>query len=111
MTSEVLADAGHRQNVVVTADVDTRAPMAHAPNHYATVQTGIADIRERWTRERQAELFRVIAGRRPPLMKRYARGKKLPRTKKEIRKVYEKVRAEYRRVASGKPARYTWVTF
>ena len=108
---EVLCDAGHRHNVVVTADVETTAPMAHPPNHYATIGTGIADVRERWTKERRAQCFKVISAKIPPLMKRYAKGKKLPKTQEEIRKVYEKVKAEHQRVASGKPARYTWVTF
>ncbi|HUW58628.1 MAG TPA: carbon-nitrogen hydrolase family protein [Planctomycetota bacterium] len=108
---EVLCDAAHRSNVVVTADVDTKARMLHAPNHYATVQTGIADVRERWTRERMAACFRVISSTRPPLMKRYAKGKKLPTTAKDIRRIYEKLKAEHKRVASGKPARYTWTTF
>ena len=108
---EVLCDAGHRRNVVVTADLDTKAGMPHASNHYATIQTGIADVRERWTKERQAACFAVISAKNPPLMKRYAKGKKLPTTAKEIRAVYEKTKAEHKRVASGKPARYTWVTF
>lgn len=108
---EILCDAGTRHNVVVTADLDTKAKMAHPPNHYATIQTGIADIRERWTKERMAECFGVIAAKNAPLMKRYARGRKLPTTKDEIRKVYEKVKAEHKRVASGKPPRYTWSTF
>jgi len=108
---EVLCDAGHRSNVVVTADVDTRARMLHPPNHYATVQTGIADVRERWTKERQAACFGVISAKNPPLMKRYAKGKKLPTTAKEIRAVYEKIKTEHKRVASGKPPRYTWTMF
>ena len=108
---EVLCDAAHRSNVVVTADLDTKAGMRHPPNHYATVQTGIADIRERWTRERLAGCFKVLAATRPPLLKRYAKGKRLPTTKAEIRKVYETVKAEHRRTASGKPARLTWTTF
>jgi predicted amidohydrolase len=107
----VLADAGKRKNVVVTADVNTKAGMPQPANHYATVQSGIADVRERWTRERMAGCFRVLCAKTPPLMKRYARRPKLPRSKAEIRRVYEKVKAEHRRVSAGKPARLTWKMF
>ena len=106
---EILCDAAHRANVVVTADVDTKSGMMHSANHYATVQSTIADVRERWTKERRAELFGVISNPKPPLMKRYSKHMP-PATTEEIRKVYEKVSEEHHRTASGKPARFTWVT-
>jgi predicted amidohydrolase len=104
---EILSDAGRRKNVVVCADVETNSPMTQSSNHYGTVTTGLSDVRERWTKERRTDLFRLVAARRPPLMKRYSK-KTLPRTKDEIREVYEKVREERRRLARGLAARYTW---
>lgn len=107
---EILCDAGRSPNTVVFADLDPKAKMLQPSNCYATVQTGIADVRERWTRERLAECFKVLSAKNPPLMKRYAKGKKLPKTKKEIHAVYRKVREEHRRVAAGKPAKLTWTS-
>jgi len=104
---EILSDAGRRKNVVVCADVDTKAAMAQEPNHYGTVTTGLADVRERWTKERRTDLFRLLAASRAPLMKRYSK-KMPPRTKDEIREVYEKVKEEHRRIARGLAPRYTW---
>ena len=104
---EILCDAGRRKDVVVFADWDPRAEMEQPPNHYATVQTGIADVRERWTKERLAAAFRVIADPKPPLLKRYSK-QMPPRTKTEKYAVYEKVKEEHRRTAKGLAPRLTW---
>jgi predicted amidohydrolase len=104
---EIMVDAGRRQNVVVFADVDPKATQSQPDNHYGTVGSGIADVRERWTKQRLAGTFKVIASKRPPLMKRYSKTMP-PRTKAEIRAVYEKLKEEHRRVAKGLAARYTW---
>jgi hypothetical protein len=82
--------------------------MLQAENHHATVRTGIADVRERWTKERCAAAFKVISSPNPPLMKRYSKTKKLPKTRQDFRRVYAKIKAESERVARGEAARLTW---
>ena len=73
---------------MVTADVDTKAPPTQPANYYASVQTTIRDVRERWTKERQGEAFKVLCAKGPPLMKRYSRKSKVPSTPEEIRSIY-----------------------
>ena len=104
---EILCDAGKRQNVVVFADWDPRTRMEQPANHYGTVGTGIADVRERWTKERCAATFQVLASPNPPLMKRYSKTMP-PRTAAERRAVYEKIKEEAGRVARGEAPKLTW---
>ena len=104
---EILCDAGRRHNVVVYADWDPRTRQEQPPNHYATLQTGFADVRERWTRERCAACFKVIASANPPLLKRYSK-QGLKKTAAERRAVFEKTAEEHRRVARGLAPRLTW---
>lgn len=102
-----LCDAGTRKNVVVSADVDLAAGQVQPPNHYGSVLSGIRDLRERWTKERQSAGFGVLSARRPPLMKRYS-PKFPPSRPEEIRKVFEAYEQEQIRIARGLAAKYTW---
>ncbi len=104
---DILCDAGRRRNVVVTADWDPNSRMEQPANHYGAVMTGLADVRERWTKERLAKKFKVIASPNPPLLARYS--KRLPpRTAAEKRAVYEVIRDEARRIARGEAPKMTW---
>ena len=50
---KILCDALRRRNVVVWADCDPRGRVMQDAHNYASVDSGLADIRERWTKERR----------------------------------------------------------
>ncbi len=104
---KILCDAGKRKNVVVWADWDPRTRMLQAANNYAAVDAGFADIRERWTKERPAKRFKVIASPKPPLLKRYSK-KTVPATFAEKYALFKISRDEARRLARGEKPRLVW---
>ena len=102
---EILADAGHRPNAVVFADVETRAGQLIEPNNFWSLITGTKDYRERLAKERRPEVYKLLTDPHPPVLKRYKR-KGLPETPKEVWEIFLKNEADKRNINRGQAKRY-----
>ncbi len=102
---DVLADAGHRNNVVVYADIDPKAGQHVEPNNYWSIITGTHDHRERYVKQRRPEMYKLITAKNPPILKRYKR-KDFPEGPEERWAIFEKVEADRRAIVKGMAKRY-----
>lgn len=102
---DVLADAGHRANVVAYADVDTSAGQLIEPNNYWTIVTGTSDYRERLVKERRPELYKLITQKNPAVLKRYKR-KGLAEKPEEVKEIFEKIEKDKQGIARGLAKKY-----
>ena len=102
---EILSDAGHRDNVVVYADIDPKRGQHVEPNNYWTVVTGTSDHRERYMKQRRPEAYKLLTTKSPPVLKRY-RSKDLPESSDEVWEIFEKIEKDKRSIAKGRTKRY-----
>ncbi len=65
---EVLADAGNRSDVIVSARLDPRQPRVFPPGHFHRQMTGIPEIRQELFRERQVRAYGAISAAVPPIL-------------------------------------------
>lgn len=103
----ILADAGRGENTWASAEIETPADWSQPASHFASVMTGIQSIRERWTRERRADLFGFLGEKDVPLLRRYPE-RDIPKTDEEFEEIYKKTGEHYRRCAAGKTSSLHW---
>jgi predicted amidohydrolase len=103
----VLADAGGKDEVVVTAEAALATATLAPEDYWEYIYTGIRDHRERHLKLRQAGAYRVLANPNPPALAALPPGG-LNNTSETIRKAYELQKAEFERLSRGERQRYHW---
>jgi len=102
---DVLADAGHRNNVVVYADIDPNYGQHVEPNNYWSIVTGTHDHRERYMKQRRPEVYKMLMMKKPPLLKRYKR-QDFPESREEVKEIFAKLEKDRRAIEKGHAKRY-----
>ncbi len=106
-TARILADAGERDEAVVTADADIANASLAPENFWEYLYSGIRDHRERHLRLRRQDAYGVLLNAGPPALNAYP-NRGIANAPEAIRDIYEKQKQDYLRGLRGESQHYTW---